>query len=66
LQDPPSRGLTPEEDVFKVERLRLLIKEGINAIDRGDYTEVDDKDLDAYLDSLAEEAAFQEKRWCAS
>ena len=42
------------EDALKLERLRLLIKQGVDAIDRGDYTEVDDGDLDAYLDSLSE------------
>lgn len=42
------------EDSLKLEKLRLLIKQGIDEIDRGDYTEVDDEDLDAYLDSLAD------------
>jgi antitoxin ParD1/3/4 len=42
------------DDARKLEKLRRLIKQGIDAIDRGDYTDVNDEDLDAYLDSLAE------------
>ena len=42
------------EHALKLEKLRLLIKQDIDEIDRGNYTEVDDEDLDAYLDSLAE------------
>lgn len=40
-------------EALKLERLRQLIQEGAEALDRGDYTEVDDQDLDAYLDGLA-------------
>jgi antitoxin ParD1/3/4 len=40
-------------DTLKLDRLRLSIKAGIAALDRGEYTEVDDADLDAYLDDLA-------------
>ena len=41
------------EEALKLDRLRLAIKQGLAALDRGDYTEVEDKDLDAHLDSLA-------------
>ncbi len=41
------------EDALKLGRLRLSIKQGIAALDRGDYTEIEDEDLDAYLDDLA-------------
>jgi antitoxin ParD1/3/4 len=41
------------EDALKLDRLRLSIKQGIAALDRGDYTDIDDEDLDAYLDDLA-------------
>lgn len=41
------------EDALKLEKLRLAVEQGIAAIERGDYTEVADEDLDAYLDSLA-------------
>jgi antitoxin ParD1/3/4 len=40
------------EDALKLERLRLSIKAGVEAIKRGEYTDVEDADLDAYLDSL--------------
>ena len=42
------------EDALRLERLRLAIQAGVDALDRGEYTEVSDEDLDAYLDSLAE------------
>lgn len=41
-----------EEDGLKLESLRLQIRAGIEALDRGDYTEVAVDDLDRYLDSL--------------
>jgi antitoxin ParD1/3/4 len=40
-------------EALKLDRLRLAINQGVAALDRGDYTEVDDEDLDAYLDDLA-------------
>jgi len=42
------------EDVLKLERLRLAIKIGVDALERGEYTEVSDEELDDYLDSLVE------------
>ena len=44
------------EDALKLEKLRLAVQQGIAAIERGDYTEVEDEDLDAYLDSLVASA----------
>jgi antitoxin ParD1/3/4 len=44
------------EDALKLERLRLAIQAGADALDRGEYTEVADEDLDAYLDSLYEQS----------
>jgi antitoxin ParD1/3/4 len=41
------------EEALKLEKLRLSIKQGLAALDRGNYTEVEDEDLDAYLDDLA-------------
>ena len=41
------------EDALKLEQLRVAIDQGIAALERGDYTEVDDSELDAYLDELA-------------
>ena len=42
------------EEALKLDKLRLAIQQGIAALDRGDYTEVEDEDLDAFLDELAE------------
>ena len=40
------------EDALKLDRLRLSIEAGIQALSRGDYTEVEDSELDNYLDTL--------------
>ena len=45
------------EEALKLDRLRLAIKAGTAALDRGDSTEVDDADLDARLDDLATPSA---------
>jgi antitoxin ParD1/3/4 len=49
------RGLQQrlKADELKLELLRLQIKVGLEAIDRGAFTEVDDADLDAALDELS-------------
>ena len=44
------------EDALRLDRLRLAIKQGVAALDRGAYTEVDDEDLDVFLDDLAASA----------
>jgi antitoxin ParD1/3/4 len=44
------------EKAHKLDELRKEIEQGVAALDRGDYTEIEDKDLDAYLDGLAESA----------
>jgi antitoxin ParD1/3/4 len=41
------------EEALKLDKLRVAIQQGVAALDRGDYTEVEDEDLDAYLDDLA-------------
>jgi antitoxin ParD1/3/4 len=40
-------------DELKLELLRTHIKAGLDALERGEFTEVDDADLDATLDGLA-------------
>ena len=40
------------EDALKLDSLRLSIKAGVAALERGDYTDVEDDDLDTYLDDL--------------
>jgi antitoxin ParD1/3/4 len=41
------------ERAIRLDKLRLSIREGAVALDRGDYIEVEDEDLDSYLDNLA-------------
>lgn len=41
------------EEALKLDKLRLSIRQGAAALDRGDYTDVEDEELDAYLDNLA-------------
>jgi antitoxin ParD1/3/4 len=41
------------EDALKLEALRQQIDAGIAAFERGEFTEVADAELDAYLDGLA-------------
>jgi len=40
------------EDALKLKALRAQIKAGVDALDRGDFIEVDAEDLEAYLDRL--------------
>ena len=37
------------EDALKLKALRAQIKAGVDALDRGDFVEVDDADLDRFL-----------------
>lgn len=46
-----------KEDSLRLKALRAQIKVGIDAIDRGDFAEVDDADLEAYLERLTSPAA---------
>ncbi len=41
------------EEALKLEKLRVAVQQGVAALDRGDYTEVEDEGLDAFLDELA-------------
>jgi len=40
------------EDALKLKALRIQIKAGIDALDRGEFSEVADADLECYLPSL--------------
>jgi antitoxin ParD1/3/4 len=42
------------EDALKLEALRQQIDAGIEALDRGEFTEVADAELESYLDELTE------------
>ena len=44
-------------DDLKLERLRMSIDVGLANLDRGDYEEVDDADLEAWLDRLVDPAS---------
>jgi antitoxin ParD1/3/4 len=50
------------EDALRLERLRLAIKIGVDALERGEYAEVSDEELDDYLDSLVEGAPAEPVR----
>jgi antitoxin ParD1/3/4 len=41
------------EQALKLDRLRVAIQQGVAALNRGDYTEVENDDLDVYLDDLS-------------
>ena len=45
-----------KEDALKLRALRAQIKEGARALERGDFVEVADKDLETYFDRLTAEA----------
>jgi antitoxin ParD1/3/4 len=40
------------EDALKLKALRAAIKQGLDSIEQGDYIDVDDSQLESYLDSL--------------
>ncbi len=50
------RGLQQrwKEDEMKLTLLRRQIKAGVDALDQGAFTEIDEADLDSTLDRLAE------------
>jgi antitoxin ParD1/3/4 len=41
------------EAALKLKALRMQIKAGVDALERGDFSEVADADLDEYLEGLA-------------
>lgn len=45
-----------KEDSLKLKALRAHIKAGTDALERGDFTEVDDADLERYLERLTTSA----------
>ncbi len=53
------RGLQQrwKEDELKLKALRKLVREGASTLERGESDEVDDADLDAYLDRLGARAS---------
>lgn len=45
------------EDSLKLKALRLQIKAGVDALERGDFVDVDDADLEQYLEQLVSPGA---------
>jgi antitoxin ParD1/3/4 len=45
------------EDALKLKALRVQIKAGVDGLERGEFAEVDDVDLESYLESLAVESS---------
>jgi antitoxin ParD1/3/4 len=50
------------EDALKLKVLRAQINAGAEALDRGEFTEVADADLDRYLDTLVDTATGKQAR----
>jgi antitoxin ParD1/3/4 len=42
------------EDALKLKVLRAQLKAGVDVLDRGDFVEVDDADLETYLEALTD------------
>lgn len=51
-----------QEDALKLERLRALIDEGVDALERGDYIEVSDAELEGFMNDLAKTASTPRRR----
>lgn len=49
------------EDALKLKALRVQIKGGIDALDRGDFVEVDDAEIDDYLEGLTAPAGERDR-----
>ncbi len=41
-----------QEDALKLKALRMQIKAGMDALERGDYIEIDEAELDGFLEGL--------------
>jgi antitoxin ParD1/3/4 len=44
------------QDALKLEALRMHIKAGVEALERGDFIEIDEVDLEDYLERLTVQA----------
>ena len=51
-----------KEDSLRLKALRAQIKVGIDALDRGDFAEVEDADLEEYLERLTTTSAAKRVR----
>jgi antitoxin ParD1/3/4 len=50
------------EDSLRLKALRAQIKAGVDALDRGDFVEVEDADLEGYLKQLTTTSAAKRAR----
>jgi antitoxin ParD1/3/4 len=50
-----------QEDALKLKALRAQIKAGVDALDRGDFVEIDDADLDGFLEGLTAPAGERDR-----
>ena len=48
-----------QEDSLRLKALRAQIKAGTDALERGEFAEIDDADLEAYLERLTTPAAMR-------
>jgi antitoxin ParD1/3/4 len=46
-----------DQDALKLEALRMLIKAGIDELERGNFVEIDEAELEDYLERLTPERA---------
>ena len=51
-----------KEDSLRLKALRAQIKAGVDALDRGDFVEVEDADLEGYLERLTTPPAAKRGR----
>jgi antitoxin ParD1/3/4 len=51
-----------KEDSLRLKALRAQIKAGVEALDRGDFAEVEDADLEEYLERLTTTSAAKRAR----
>jgi antitoxin ParD1/3/4 len=50
-----------QENALKLKVLRAQVKAGVDALDRGDFVEVDDTDLDSFLEGLTARATERDR-----
>jgi antitoxin ParD1/3/4 len=48
--------LRRRKDALKLEALRMRLKAGVDALERGDFIEIDEADLEDYLERMAGQA----------
>jgi len=54
------------EDALKLKALRTRIEAGLDALDRGEFVEVDDAELDDYLEGLTAPLGYDGQAYAAT